>query len=204
MATEAREWQTVLWAEPSKAYAAAVLSEHHYLGPTARGQVYQDADGVLVFANPVSRHLPQQTWLELARWCITGGPNAGSRQWKRVVAWLRENAPSITTVVSYSDPSVGHTGALYRACNWLWAPTWMRLREPPSGMGSWDGIKRQAVKDRWVYPLLPDPERASRLVIDDEGLKRRYPWASFQEPVWKKSHPILSTGGGDYKRWQRK
>ena len=37
----------------------------------------------------------------------------------------------VSTVVSYSDPSAGHTGSLYRACNWIWAPTWLRLRPPP-------------------------------------------------------------------------
>ena len=60
---------------------------------------------------------------------------------------MRDKYPRCTTIVSYSDPSVGHTGALYRACNWLWAPTWHRLQPPPTGCGSWDGKKRSSPKD---------------------------------------------------------
>ena len=116
-----------------------VLARYHYLGPIDRGFSYRDAFGVCVLANPSSRRLPQDRWLELVRWCLYGEHNGGSRQWKAVASWLRETLPEVTTVVSYSDPSAGHTGALYRACNWLWAPTWHRLREPPSGNGSWGG-----------------------------------------------------------------
>jgi hypothetical protein len=128
-----------------------LLDRAHYLGPHIRGIAYHDELGVMVFCNPASRHLPRQ-WLELARWCIeskTG--NAGSRQWGRAVRWLRSVAPDVSTVVSYSDPSVGHDGALYRACGWLWAPTWHRLKPAPTGNGSW-GVEGAiaSVKDRWV------------------------------------------------------
>lgn len=170
-----------------------ILATHHYLGPTTRGWAYQDDAGVLVFANPSSRFLPQQRWLELIRWCITDRtPNAGSQQWRRVTRWLRQQHPGVTTVVSYSDPSQGHTGALYRACNWLWAPTWHRLRQPPSGNGSWDGGKTmQAVKDRWVFTLQPDADRERILAIQDDALVARFPFAQFRE-----------RRGGDYKRWR--
>lgn len=170
-----------------------ILAERHYLGPIGRGEPYQDDAGVLVFANPSSRRLPQHRWLELVRWCITSEtPNAGSMQWRRAHRWLREQFPHVTTVVSYSDPSAGHTGALYRACNWLWAPTWHRLRTPPSGNGRWtDGGKVEAVKDRWVFCLQPDAERAAILAVQDETLMRRFPYAAFRERT-----------GGDYKRWR--
>src|SRR5262245_60944398 len=132
--------------------ANEILARDHYLGPSSRGFVYRDEFGIIVFANPSSRRLPQYRWLELVRWCLRGQKNDGSQQWRHVVAFLRREHPEITTIVSYSDPSYGHTGALYRACNWLWAPTWHRLREPPTGNGNW-GTGRQAVKDRWIYPL---------------------------------------------------
>ncbi len=151
---------------------AAFLDAHHYLGRARRGFAWSDEFGVLVLAAPTSRHLPTD-WLELSRWCLTGGPNAGSRQWSLVARWLRENRADVTTVVSYSDPSVGHTGALYKACNWIWAPTWHRLRTPPTGGGSWDGVTQQAAKDRWVYPLRPDSRRASVLAVNDPALMRR-------------------------------
>lgn len=169
-----------------------LLASMHYLGASSRGTVYRDEYGVMVFANPSSRRLPQQRWLELVRWCIVSDEkNAGSRQWAQARRWLLETFPDVTTVVSYSDPSVGHTGALYRACNWLWAPTWLRLRQPPSGNGNW-GTGMQSPKDRWVFCLRPDAERQGILAVNDSALMKRIGWASFRE-----------RHGGDYKRWRQ-
>lgn len=167
-----------------------ILSRYHYLGPINRGFTYRDEFGVCVFANPSSRRLPHDRWLELVRWCLYGEKNGGSRQWKRVAAWIRATRPEVTTIVSYSDPSAGHTGALYRACNWLWAPTWHRLRTPPSGNGNW-GTGQQAVKDRWVFCFAPDAERERILQVNDDALKRKMPWAEFREKR-----------GGDFKQWK--
>lgn len=169
-----------------------ILAERHYLGPIERGVPHRDEFGVMVLANPSSRRLPQDRWLELVRWCLYGEKNGGSRQWKAVHRWLRATRPDVTTVVSYSDPSVGHTGALYRACNWLWAPTWHRLRPAPSGHGKWtQGGKVESVKDRWVFCLQPDAEREALLAVQDDALRRKFPWAEFRE-----------RRGGDYKRWK--
>lgn len=167
-----------------------ILSSMHYLGPIRRGFPYRDEFGVLVLANPSSRRLPHSRWLELVRWCLFGTRNGGSQQWKRVCRWIRVAHPEVTTIVSYSDPSAGHTGALYRASNWLWAPTWHRLRTPPSGNGNW-GTRRQSVKDRWVYCLQGDAEREGLLRVHDDALRRKYPWAEYREKC-----------GGDFKRWQ--
>jgi hypothetical protein len=168
-----------------------ILSSMHYLGPISRGFPYRDEFGVLVLANPSSRRLPHSNWLELVRWCLFGTKNGGSQQWKRVSAMLRQTRPEVTTIVSYSDPSVGHTGALYRASNWLWAPTWHRLRTPPSGNGKWSkGGKVEAVKDRWIFCLQPDAERESLLAVRDAALRRKMPWAEYRDGR-----------GGDYKQW---
>lgn len=170
----------------------AILDEFHYLGKSARGRIYRDEYGVMVFGNPSSRQLPQAKWLELLRWCITATTlNAGSRQWKLARLWILREMPDVTTIVSYSDPSAGHTGALYRACNWLWAPTWHRLRPPPTGNGSWDGETQQATKDRWVFPLRPDAERPELLSLKDAALSAAMPWAEFREGR-----------GGDYRKWK--
>jgi hypothetical protein len=150
------------------AEANDLLARHHYLGPVewARFVICQWADGEVVGAQvwkePTSRRLPNDgSWLELARWCLTprGGKNAGSRMHRAAVYELRRRFELLTTLVSYSDPSAGHSGTLYRACNWLWRPTWHRLNPPPSGAGSWDGIHRAEPKDRWVYPVRPDEGR---------------------------------------------
>jgi len=172
-----------------------LLNANHYLGASRRGFALLDRSGCLVFANPSSRRLPTTGWAELVRWCILDG--IGSRQWAQAVSALRRLRPDLTTVVSYSDPSAGHTGALYRASNWLWAPTWHRLRPPPTGNGDW-GTGGQSVKDRWVYCLAPDENRERILSIQDPGLMHKYPWASFKEPRWKRGVP--SGGGGDFRR----
>ena len=147
---------------------AHYLNELHYLGGTGRGWAWSDEYGVLVLAKPTSRRLPQDgTWLELVRWCLVGIPNGGSQQWSRVRRYLLRERREVTTVVSYSDPSVGHTGALYKACNWTWAPTWHRLFPPPTGNGSWKDGEAQAVKDRWVFVLRPDSRRDELLAVKD-------------------------------------
>ncbi len=177
-------WTTV-------AAVSALLSARHYLGPSRRGVAWVDEAGCIVLARPTGRRVPYY-WLELSRWCLLGRtPNAGSTQWAKFVRDVRKRYPECTTIVSYSDPSVGHDGALYRACNWWWAPTWHRLRPPPSGNGSWRPGEAQAVKDRWVYPLRKDPSRVHLLVAQDEAVLGRMPWARYKEP-----------GGADYKRWK--
>lgn len=180
---------------------ADYLAQHHYLGPSRRGWAWRTPEGVMVFAHPSSRRLPSH-WLELVRWCLSGKPNDGTRQWSEWVRWAQDHLPSeLTTVISYSDPSQGHTGALYRACGWLWAPTWHRLRPPPTGNGDW-GTGRQAVKDRWVFPLRPDPERGHILAVKDRSVLRRMPWAQYTEPLeWSKNGWPIG-GGGDYRRWR--
>lgn len=188
-----------------------LLADRHYLGPSNRAKfTYEDEFGVMVFAAPAARFLPKD-WLELVRWCLNHQPvipnewhvawnNAGSQQWKAAKKWLSERTDA-STVVSYSDPSVGHTGALYRACNWLWAPTWHRLKPPPTGNGRWSVNVAQSVKDRWVAILTPDPRRESVLSVKDAGVMRELPWVQYREPKWKRGTPILETGGGNYKRF---
>lgn len=160
---------------------AETLATHHYLGPIGRGVAWSDEFGVIVLSAPTSRRIPM-SWLELSRWCIVSREkNAGSKQWARMVRSLRRMRPECTTIVSYSDPGVGHTGALYRACNWWWAPTWHRLRPPPSGNGEWKSGEASGVKDRWVFALRADPGRAAVLMANDDGLLKRFPWAAFVE-----------------------
>lgn len=172
---------------------AAYLDAHHYLGSTGRGFAWSDEFGVLVLAKPTSRRLPQDgTWLELVRWCLVGIPNGGSMQWKAVRRALAVDRPELTTVVSYSDPSAGHTGALYRACNWQWAPTWHRLRPPPTANGSWQSERKQAVKDRWVFVVAPDERRADILAVKDASIERRGvpTYAEFVQRLTETNAPV--------------
>ena len=144
-----------------------LLSSAHYLGPigAARYCFAGWVDDVLVAAMvwrwPTARLLPSDgTWLELSRWCLTpeAGRNAGSKMMRYAVRCIHRCDPGVTTLVSYSDPSVGHTGALYKASGWEWAPTHHRLAvlagtPYPTGNGTWDGIEHQEPKDRWLYRI---------------------------------------------------
>jgi hypothetical protein len=177
---------TYLWPEPDGFHVGTIdeanelLRTRHYLGPIEWGRlvvcqwVAGEVVGAMVWKSPTSRFLPADgSWLELARWCLTpdGGTNAGSRMHGAAVRMIRTRLAGVTTLVSYSDPSVGHTGSLYKACNWRWAPTWHRLKPPPTGGGSWDGVTQQAPKDRWVFELRPDGQRETFLRLDPSYLR---------------------------------
>ncbi len=178
--------------------ATSLLDAEHYLGSKgARSRLLVELPGaVLTFSGPSSRRLPTD-WLELSRWCIVEG--IGSQIWRAALPAVRAAFPLATTVVSYSDPSVGHDGALYRASGWIWAPTWHVLRPPPTGAGIRGG-KRQAAKHRWIYPLAPDETRSLFLTVNDAALIRRFPYAEFREPTWRRG-VYTDERAGAFRRW---
>lgn len=193
----------ILWSIGSPADINPLLQREHYLGPLTSGGhslivIGSTPDRVVagqVWRRPTSRRLPAGgTWLELSRWCLTpdAGRNSGSRMHKWATRLIRQHMPAVTTLVSYSDPGHGHDGALYRACNWQWRPTWLRLRPPPGGHGAWVPGEPQAIKDRWVFPLRPDPTREAVTYIDDPGAIRH--WRQTATPAevrWARTHPQL-------------
>ena len=146
-----------------------LLSTSHYLGAvkSARFCFAGWVDDVLVAAQvwrwPTARMLPSDgSWLELSRWCLTpqAGKNAGSRMMRWVRGEIRREAPAVRVLVSYSDPSAGHSGALYKASGWDESPTHHTERWKangkgyPSGHGSWDGgLTKQHPKQRWTYTV---------------------------------------------------
>ena len=147
--------------------ANGMLSDGHYLGPIGAARhihgmcLHGSIVAVMVWRWPTARMIPSDgTWLELSRWLLTpeAGKNAGSWMMARAVRWIRAHFPRVRVLVSYSDPGHGHTGALYRACNWKSAPTHHELRWRtngvgyPSGHGSWGG-EHQHPKQRWTYEV---------------------------------------------------
>src|SRR5690606_37756509 len=125
------------FTEDDLASVNMLLAAEHYLGPI-RAARYVHAgwlDDVLVAAMvwrwPTARMLPADgSWLELSRWCISSAApkNTGSRMMGWAARTLRARAPQVETLVSYSDPSQGHVGALYKASGWIEAPTHHTLR----------------------------------------------------------------------------
>ncbi len=81
------------------------------------------AIGVCVFALPpreTSKRYGGETW-ELARlWLLDSIPkNAETFFIGQAIKYIRINHPSVKTLVSYADPSAGHSGVIYKAANWI-------------------------------------------------------------------------------------
>jgi hypothetical protein len=68
---------------------------------------------------------------------------------------LRLRFPDATTHRQLFGPiRQSHDGALYRACNWWWAPTWHRLQAAAEqATAQWTEGEHESVKDRWVFAL---------------------------------------------------
>lgn len=145
-----------------------LLAQDHYLGTVSGARVCFAGwvDDTLVACQayrwPTARMLPSDgSWLELSRWCLTpnAGKNAGSRMMRWAKGEIRKTFPAVTTLVSYSDPVHGHTGALYKASGWSYEPTHHGKRFDvdgigyASGHGSWDGTTIQTPKHRWIYTI---------------------------------------------------
>lgn len=80
--------------------------------------------GVIVFALPpretAKRYTVAVAW-ELARLFIEDGTPKNTETWfmARAIAYVKRAHPEVELLVSYADPSVGHTGLIYRAGNWI-------------------------------------------------------------------------------------
>lgn len=59
------------------------------------------------------------TW-EMARLWIDDAVPTNGESWLigQSVKYIRRHHPDVTTLVTYADPSQGHTGAIYKAANW--------------------------------------------------------------------------------------
>lgn len=78
--------------------------------------------GVALWNNPSARTLPPD-WLELRRMAVApDAPHcAASHMLARMRAWIRQNMPDVTRLISYQDQEV-HTGTIYLAAGWT--PAW--------------------------------------------------------------------------------
>lgn len=99
------------------------LEKHHYLGRVAGwkvcGVLWSDHftwDGLVVVSRPVARMVDKDT-VEVTRLCLRRGApkNSGSRLLGWATRWAVKNG--YRRVITYADPSQGHTGVIYRAAN---------------------------------------------------------------------------------------
>lgn len=79
--------------------------------------------GAIVFALPpretAKRYKVTVAW-ELARLFILDSEPFNCETWfiAKAIRWIRVNHPSVELLVSYADPSAGHSGTVYKAANW--------------------------------------------------------------------------------------
>jgi hypothetical protein len=117
------------------------------------GGVNEKLIGVACYGDPVGRHsgasisetLDRTEVLELTRLFVFDGYGSNIESWfvGQTFNWLRENAPHIKALVSYSDPKVGHLGTVYQATNWIYQGN--RIRPNDSWSFKWSEI------DEWHH-----------------------------------------------------
>ena len=89
--------------------------------------------GVVIFSRGANNNLLKPFGLtategcELTRVAMTKHQSQVSRVVSLAIRFLRKNSPELRLVVSFADPSHGHTGGIYQAGNWLYTG-----RQPPT------------------------------------------------------------------------
>jgi hypothetical protein len=188
-----------IWTKVSYAIGLFYVSndEHKFFGG-----INEQLIGVACYGDPVGRHsgasiselLDRTEVLELTRLFVFDGYGSNIESWfvGKSFDWLRENAPHIKALVSYSDPKVGHLGTIYQATNWIYQGN--RIRPNDSWSFKWSEIddwhhsrtsyvkygtndpkiiqtmvtspfwiKKEPRKHRYVYILLSGKERKKLL-----------------------------------------
>ena len=115
--------------------ADGILEGWHYLGkaPNSTNHFYglfagNVVVGTCTFGRGANKHMPWNC-LELSRlytpdWVGKGNGqkqncnNVGSFFLARAISLLKKERPDIETLIAYSEPSAGHSGHIYKACNW--------------------------------------------------------------------------------------
>jgi len=139
-----------IWTKVSYAIGLFYISndEHKFFGG-----VNEKLIGVACYGDPIGRHsgasiselLDRTEVLELTRLFVFDGYGSNIESWfvGKTFEWLKENAPHIKALVSYSDPKVGHLGTIYQATNWVYQGN--RIRPNDSWSFKWSEI------DEWHH-----------------------------------------------------
>lgn len=124
-----KAWRAACTIEAVSREDADSMIRRHYIGRwpgvcvlTLALKRGADLLGVIVFALPpreTSRRYGGETW-ELARlWIDDAVPKNGETYLiGRAVRYIKQYHPAIKMLVSYADPSAGHSGTIYKAANW--------------------------------------------------------------------------------------
>lgn len=124
-----REWRERCQVVPCSVRDIDEFIGTHYLKKrpavvTLAMMMLQDvfAIGMIVYALPpvqTSQRYGGLTW-EMARLWIDDSVPTNGESWliAQSVKYIKRNRPDVRMLVTYADPSAGHTGAIYRAANW--------------------------------------------------------------------------------------
>jgi len=106
----------------------AWIAQRHYTRSAPPGYVvalefldlHGQRIGGMLLGRPTSREIDADLWLELTRmYFVDEAPaNTESQSLAAMRKWIRKWLPQIKGLLAYSDPTVGHTGGIYRADNW--------------------------------------------------------------------------------------
>lgn len=120
---------------------------------------------------------------ELVRIALTKHESNVSRIVRIALLFLKQKCPGIRLVVSYADPSQGHSGGVYQAGNWVYAgksaPT-VCYRDPAGKL--WHGRRasptpnkqKQLVTNKW-QKVVQDGKHRYLMPLDDEMRKQIEP-----------------------------
>lgn len=146
--------------QPTEARAVlAWIKERHYLKSTPPGFVFviefmdgRTRVGAMQLGRPCSKSLDQDRILELNRmYFVDEAPkNTESQALGMMRRFVRTWYPNIRLLLSYSDPSAGHSGRIYEADGW--ARFGRTTSKSGYGWRSRPNRKDDPVtpKDRWV------------------------------------------------------
>lgn len=193
--------KAAMWAPSlrrvTKREAAAMVAKHHYAGGIHNGPLAwgcfrgDELRGVVAFAAPCSEATRAAVFgeehkdsvIELHRLVVAPDHPKNFTSWfvSRVVRLLVEHRPQTRAVLSFADMSEGHTGAIYRACNFLYTGTtgaprrfWRdpegRLRHPRQS--SRNITAREAAAMGWVAEMR-EPKRRFILIVGRDRRERR-------------------------------
>ena len=141
--------------------------------------------GVVIFGRGANRNMAGEFGLEctecieLTRVALRQHATPVSRIVSVAVALMRKHSPGIRNIVSYADPSQGHSGGIYQAMNWVYIGTsrpqsaivGMHKRTATSKFGTTKGLPKTAVSCKHKY-LMPLDEDMRRKI---EPLRKPYP-----------------------------
>lgn len=125
------EWRAACRIKPVPLSEQKSFILSHYLGKRPAivtlsiGMFFKDEHvGMAIFSLPPkesAKMLGGKTW-ELSRLFIIDKLPKNSETWLigSCIKFIKRNHPEIEYLISYADPSAGHSGTIYKASNWTY------------------------------------------------------------------------------------